>query len=90
MTWFRLDYTARADKDLEKLERSDAQRVVRALEGIRDDPRSHVEKLRTSVPGSPIYSLHVGRFRVLLQLLDDRLLVLVLEVRQRKTAYLDF
>ena len=90
MSRYRLDYTARADKDLEKLERSDAQRVIRALEGIRDDPRGHAEKLKTSVPGSPIYSLHVGRFRILIQLLDDRLLVLVLEVRQRKTAYRDF
>jgi mRNA interferase RelE/StbE len=90
MSRYRLDYTARAAKDLEKLERQDAQRVVRALEGIRDDPRGHVEKLKTSVAASPIYSLHAGRFRVLLQLLDDRLLVLVLEVRQRKTAYRDF
>lgn len=90
MTRYRLDYTSRADKDLEKLERQDAQRVVGALEGIRDDPRAHVEKLRTSVAGSPIYSFHVGHFRVLLQLLDDRLLVLVLGVRQRKTAYRDF
>ncbi len=90
MTRYRLDYTARADKDLEKLERSDARRLIRALEGIRDDPRGYVEKLKTSVAGSPIYSLHVGHFRALLQILDDRLLVLVLEVRQRKTAYRDF
>lgn len=90
MTRYRLDYTSRADKDLEKLERQDARRVVRALEGIRDDPRGHVEKLKTSVAGSPIHSFHVGHFRVLLQILDDRLLVLVLEVRQRKTAYRDF
>lgn len=90
MSRYRLDYTARADKDLEKLERQDARRVVGALEGIRDDPRAYVEKLKTPVAGSPFYSFHVGHFRALLQILDDRLLVLVLEVRQRKTAYRDF
>lgn len=91
MTIFTLLYTDRADKDLEKLERADAQRIIKALERIKENPREHVDKLKTSSADSPIYSYHVGRrFRVLVQLLDDRLLVLVLEVHQRKTSYRDF
>ena len=51
---------------------------------------ARVEKLMTSGAGSAICSLHAGCVRVLLQILDDRLFVLVLEVRQRKTLYRDF
>lgn len=91
MTVFTLQYTDRADRDLEKLEKADAQRIIRALERIKENPREHVNKLKTSSATSPIYSYHVGRrFRVLVQILDDRLLVLVLEVHQRKTSYRDF
>ncbi len=81
MTVFALQYTDRADRDLEKLEKADAQRIIRALVRIKENPREHVDKVMTSSATSPIYSYHVGRrFRVPVQLLDDCLVVLVLEV----------
>lgn len=57
---------------------------------MKENSRDHVEKLRASASGAPVYSFRVGRSRVLLELVDDRLLVLVLEVRHRKTSYRDF
>ena len=90
MTIYTLQYTDRADRDLEGFERADAQRLIRALERIKENPREHVDKLKTSSADSALYSYHVGRrFRVLVQLLDDRLVVLLLEVHQRKTSYRD-
>jgi mRNA interferase RelE/StbE len=90
MTAWTVDYTDRAKKDLHRLERVDAQRIIRAIHSMKENPRGHVEKLRTSTAAAPIYSFHVGHFRVLLEIVDARLLVLVLEVRHRKTSYRDF
>lgn len=90
MTLYAVDYTDRAKKDLQKLGRGDAQRVIRAIGRVKENPRSHVEKLKTSAPGAPVYSYHVGRLRVLLEIVDDRLLILVLEVHPRTTSYRDF
>ena len=90
MTPYRVEYTDRAKKDLHRLERVDAQRIVRAVRSMKENPREHVEKLKTSAGAVPIYSFHVGHFRVLLEIVDARLLVLVLEVRHRKTSYRDF
>ncbi len=90
MTPYTVEYTDRAKKDLHRLERADAQRVIRTVRATKENPREHAEKLKTSAGALPIYSLHVGRFRVLLEILDDRLLVLILEVRHRKTSYRDF
>ncbi len=90
MTPYTVEYTDRAKKDLHRLERADAQRIVRAVRSMKENPREHVEKLKTSAGAVPIYSFHVGQFRVLLEIVDARLLVLVLEVRHRKTSYRDF
>ncbi len=90
MTPFAIEYTDRAKRDLHRLERADAQRIIRAIGMVKENPRSRVEKLKTSTAAAPIYSLHVGRFRVLLEILDARLLVLVLEVGHGKTSYRDF
>jgi mRNA interferase RelE/StbE len=90
MTGNTLVYTDRAVRDLARLDRQDAQRIIGALQRLREKPRDHIEKLKRSSPGSPVYSDHIGGFRAQVQLLDDRLLVLVLEVHQRKTWYRDF
>lgn len=87
MTLYTIEYTDGAKKDLQKIERADAQRIIQALGRVKEDPRGHVEKLKTS---ASVYSFHAGGFRVLLEIIDDRFLVLVLEVHPRKTSYRDF
>lgn len=90
MTAYTVDYTDRATKDLHRLETAEAQRIIRAIRLMKEDPRSHVEKLKTSSAAAPIYSYRVGSYRVLLEIVDARLLVLVLEVHRRRTSYRDF
>lgn len=90
MTLYTIEYTDRAKKDLQKIERADAQRIIRSLGRLKEDPRGHIKKLKTSAPEAPVYSFHVGGFRVLLEIVDDRFLVLVLEIHPRKTSYRDF
>ena len=53
-------------------------------------PWLHVKKLRTSTAGDPVYSVHVGSHRVLIEFDFEHRRILVDEVSPRKTSYRDF
>ena len=91
MSPYRVKYTHRADRDLEKLPLPIARKIIRAIEEISDAPYSSIKKLKGSNPRHPLYSLRVGRdIRVLLSIHDNVLIIHVLEIEDRKQSYRDF
>lgn len=91
MSLYRVKYTHRADRDLEKLPREIAKKVVRAIQDIKKDPYQCIKKMKASNPDHPVYSLRVQRdVRALLSIHDDVLIIHVLEIDHRKQAYRDF
>jgi mRNA interferase RelE/StbE len=56
-------YTASVLKDLKKLPSEVTKRLFLAIGDIKEDPYSHVKKLKTA-SNSPIYSLRVGEYRI--------------------------
>jgi mRNA interferase RelE/StbE len=90
MTW-RLQYTARATKDLRKMERETARRIIRSLSTIREDPYHHIKKLKGVKPEHPVYTFRIGlSYRALLSIHNDVLVILVLEIEDRNSSYRDF
>jgi mRNA interferase RelE/StbE len=91
MSPYRVKYTHRADRDLEKLPRDIARKVVSTIHQIREDPYHFIKKMKASNPDHPVYSLRVRRdIRALLSIHDDVLIIHVLEIEHRKQAYRDF
>lgn len=91
MSPYRVKYTNRADRDLEKLPPETARKVVSAIHTIRDDPYQFIKKIKASNPNHPVYSLRVRRdVRALLSIHNDVLIIHVLEIDHRKQAYRDF
>jgi mRNA interferase RelE/StbE len=86
---FSVIYTARARRDLRNLPIDGAQTCIRAVSGIKEDPHSHVKKLKGSKK-APLYSLRIGEYRAIMSIEDDRLVVLVLEVGHRSNIYRKF
>ena len=60
MSLYRVKYTHRADRDLEKLPREIAKFVVSAIQDIKEDPYQFIKKLKASNPTHPVYSLRSG------------------------------
>jgi mRNA interferase RelE/StbE len=88
---YRLEYTARARKDLQKLDRTTAQRIIRALHGLSDTPYSQIKKLKGTNPGHPVYTFRIGnQYRAILSIHDTVLVIQVLEIEDRKQVYRDF
>ena len=88
---YQLQYTDRARKDLRKLDKETARRVIRALHTIREDPYHHMKKLKGARPEHPVYTYRIGLYyRAILSIHDTVLIIHVLEIEDRKQAYRDF
>jgi len=88
---YQLEYTERARKDLKKLNKETAQRVIRALHTIKEDPYHHIKKLKGTRPEHPLYTYRIGLYyRAILSIHDSVLVILVLEIEDRKQSYRDF
>lgn len=81
---YRVEFAREAAKQLDALPRRMRERIVLALHGLATDPRSTPNGKALQGGG---YRLRVGDYRVLYDLLDDRLIVLVLRVAHRREAY---
>ncbi len=85
MASFRIEVSATAEKQIRKLPREDQIRVLRAIRPLERDPRP---------PGSrkirgydDVYRIRVGTYRVLYRVEDDRLVVILLKVGNRRDVY---
>jgi mRNA interferase RelE/StbE len=70
-------------KQLIKLEKSDQSRVILKLEEITQNPYSYVKKL----VGNDLFRLRVGNLRIILDIKDNKLLIMVLKVDKRSRIY---
>jgi mRNA interferase RelE/StbE len=87
MSLYRVKYTHRADRDLEKLPPEITRNVVSAIQNIKKDPYQFTKKMKASNPDHPVYSLRVHRnVRALLSIHNDVLIIHVLEIDYRKQA----
>jgi mRNA interferase RelE/StbE len=73
----------RAEKQLRKLDRLVAERILAALERIRIRPESHVTKL----VGDSGFKLRVGDYRILMDIDAGKFLILVIKVGHRSNIY---
>ena len=88
MAW-SIEYSTAADKDIAKLDRQVAQRIIKFM-GQRvsqlADPRSIGEALTGSTLGS-YWKYRVGDYRVIADIQDARICVQVVRVRNRREVY---
>jgi mRNA interferase RelE/StbE len=87
MTW-RIRYSAKADRQLSKLDRSTSRIIVAWLNKNVDgcaDPRAFGKALSANHAGKWRY--RVGDWRVLVDIQDKELVVLALEIGHRSKVY---
>ncbi len=80
---YEIIFSLKAKKQLLKLEKSIQERIISSLERIRIRPEAFVNKL----VGNPGYKLRVGDYRVIMDIDNNKLLVLVIKVGHRKNIY---
>jgi mRNA interferase RelE/StbE len=83
-THYRLLLLKSAEKELDRLMRSDRERVEAAIAALADDPRPKGCKKIVAREG---YRVRVGVYRITYIVDDDALMVTVYSVSHRKDAY---
>ena len=84
MARYSLRFKASVTKDLRRLPKKDVSRILKRIEGLTDDPRpSGCEKLS----GRDIYRIRQGRYRILYEIRDNELVVLVIRIAHRRDVH---
>ena len=80
---YEIIFSNKAKKQLFKLEKNIQERIITALERIRIRPESYIKKL----VGDPGYKLRVGDYRVIMDIDNNNLLILVIKVGHRRDIH---
>lgn len=86
---YRIETAPAAQRDLKKafkkLSKKDAQAVSDAISNLEENPRpDDVSKLKGE---ESLYKLRVGNYRIIYQILDAEIIVILLKIADRKEAY---
>jgi len=84
MARYELQIKKSVAKDLDPLPKKDVQRIVKAINGLAENPRQP-QSLKLS--GEEKYRLRCGVYRILYEIQDDVLIVCVVKVGNRKNVY---
>ena len=87
MADWSVEFTPCAEKALKRLDHSVGKRVVGKLQEIQgaDDPRDFLKPMTGLLTG--MFRLRVGDYRVIIDIQDERCVVLALDVGHRSTVY---
>ena len=81
---YKLYIRRKAQKQLAKLPLNDYKKVKQTILGLANNPRPPGSKKLTARDG---WRVRQGNYRILYEIEDDRLIVTVLEVGDRKDIY---
>ncbi|MGR6092129.1 type II toxin-antitoxin system RelE family toxin [Brevibacterium sp. CSND-B09] len=82
---YSINYVPSAAKALRKLDRPIARRLIESIKGLSDDPRPPgCIQLKG---GSGEFRIRVGDYRVIYEVIEDELVVLVLHLGHRREVY---
>ncbi|HIH04152.1 MAG TPA: type II toxin-antitoxin system RelE/ParE family toxin [Methanoregulaceae archaeon] len=88
---YEVVFTKEAERASARLDRQVANRIEAELDSLAGEtvPDRYVKQLKGN-DDPPFYSLRVGDYRVVLQIHDNRLVILVIEIGPRDSIYRKF
>jgi len=81
---YSLQFKESVARDLRAIPKADVARILRRIEQLADEPRPPgVEKLSSQER----YRVRQGNYRIVYEIVDDRLVVVVVRVGHRREVY---
>lgn len=81
---YKISIRRKAQKQLDKLPAADYKKVKQAIFDLAQDPRPPGSK---KLKGRPAWRIRQGDYRVIYEIQDRQLIIIVLEVGPRKDIY---
>lgn len=83
---YRIEITKSAGKELEKIPKSDRERIIDRIRGLGADPRPIGSK---KLSGDEKYRIRQGDYRVLYRIFEEIITVTVVKIGHRREVYRD-
>tara|TARA_B110000495_G_scaffold172695_1_gene161787 strand:- start:1791 stop:2051 length:261 start_codon:yes stop_codon:yes gene_type:complete len=84
MADFKVEIKKSAAKELEKIQKKDRDRIIERIQALAADPRPPQSK---KLSGEEKYRIIQGDYRVLYQIYDEVITVVVVKVAHRREVY---
>ena len=82
---FRIEFTKSAAKALMAIPRKDQKRIARKIERLAQNPPAPA---KTKMKGNnPFHRVRVGDYRIIYEIQNEILLILILKIGHRKEVY---
>ena len=85
MDIYRIEWTRSAAKELRKLPRQMIPKIVAAVDNLTSNP--YPQGVRKLVGTENSYRIRVGDYRILYNIIENRLIVEIIRVGHRKDVY---
>ena len=82
MAW-TADWSGTAIKQLKKFPKKDQRRILEKTAEVEQDPFTYISRLE----GSPLFKYRVGHYRIILNVVNNRLLLQIVKVVKRSRVY---
>ena len=84
MASYRIEFAKGVRKDFKGIPRSDANRILEKIDSLSENPRPPESRKLTN---DDSHRIRIGNYRVIYDIQDEVLVVLVLKVGNRKDVY---
>lgn len=84
---YRIDFAPAAGRQLAHLALAVQRRIRSAIDHLAVDPRPSGVVRLTNTSSKPAWRIRVGDYRVIYEIHDDQLLVLVIRIGHRREVY---
>ena len=85
MPEYDVKWTESSVKVLEQLDKVDSERILEKIGIVSKNPFHYVKRLK----GVPLYSLRTGKYRIIMSIEREHLMILVVDIGNRKNVYDD-
>lgn len=84
---YKYKFSNEAKKFLKRLDKPTATRIIRAIEIISKSPNNHPNVKKLKGFEGDIFRLRVGGFRILYEIIDDKLIIFIFRIGARGEVY---
>ncbi len=84
MANYSLAFKKSVAKDLRNIPRKDVKRILKCIERLREDPRAEG---CIKLSGQERYRVRQGVYRIIYEIQDSRLIILIVKVAHRSVVY---
>ena len=84
MAAYKIEIKRSAAKELEKIPQKDREKIIERIQALSENPRPSQSK---KLSGEEKYRIRQGDYRVLYQIYDEIIKVVVVRVAHRREAY---